>query len=162
MPNKKAVEKPRKKADFLPWQKELKALMDKDSRLSPKKVLDYAQDPGTALHKCFEWDDSKAAEKYRMDQARHLIRRVRVLVIQPPDIRIHARVFHSLPGDRGKGPAGSYREIRSILASKQHTLEMLKMARQDAQTFIDKYNFLRNHSQSIGDVLDALDLFIKE
>lgn len=42
--------------------------------LEPKKVVEYARDPSTALHECFEWNDNVAAEKYREGQASYIVR----------------------------------------------------------------------------------------
>lgn len=40
---------------------------------TPQQILDKARDPTTELHRCFEWDDSVAAEKYRLQQARKIV-----------------------------------------------------------------------------------------
>lgn len=37
------------------------------------QILDKARDDKSELHKCFEWDDTKAAKSWRMQQARHLV-----------------------------------------------------------------------------------------
>jgi hypothetical protein len=50
--------------------------------LRPEYVLRDASSPDSPLHPCFEWDDSKAAEKYRREQAASLIRSIRVLVVE--------------------------------------------------------------------------------
>lgn len=44
--------------------------------ITPQKVLDIARNGETELHKCFEWDDSVAAEKYRIKQAGDVIRNI--------------------------------------------------------------------------------------
>lgn len=46
--------------------------------LTPDAVVEVAKDPDSPLHKYFEWSDSGAAHKYRVYQARNLIKRVRV------------------------------------------------------------------------------------
>lgn len=46
--------------------------------ITPSQVLIAAKDPDSPLHGCFEWDDSAAAEWYRRDQARVLIRSVKI------------------------------------------------------------------------------------
>ena len=40
---------------------------------TPEEVLAKAEDPNSELHKCFEWDDTVAAKKYRLMQARQVI-----------------------------------------------------------------------------------------
>lgn len=43
-------------------------------------VVDAARPRGSSLHRFFEWDDGKAAQKFRIEQARWLVRSVRVVV----------------------------------------------------------------------------------
>lgn len=59
---------------------ELKALERSDGRLLPDDVVEAAKDPGSPLHSHFTWDDSEAARLHRINEARALIRRVRVEV----------------------------------------------------------------------------------
>lgn len=56
------------------------AALETDGRITPDVVLDAARDPASALHDQFEWDDSVAAHKHRLGQARQLIRNVEVHV----------------------------------------------------------------------------------
>lgn len=49
-----------------------------DGRLSPDIVVAAAIDPTSPLHSKFEWDDTEAAKEHRRNQARALIRSVRV------------------------------------------------------------------------------------
>jgi hypothetical protein len=45
-------------------------------------VLEDAKNEESPLHKYFEWDDSKAATMFRKDQARELIRSVRLVLVE--------------------------------------------------------------------------------
>jgi hypothetical protein len=51
-----------------------------DGRLTPEQVVETASDPDNPLHRLFDWNDSTAAHKYRLDQARALIRSVEVRI----------------------------------------------------------------------------------
>lgn len=42
--------------------------------LKAEDVVAFARDPLSALHACFDWEDSEAAEKWRLSQARAVIR----------------------------------------------------------------------------------------
>jgi hypothetical protein len=60
-------------------QQELQAIADRhDGKLPASAVVDFARDPSTALHARFDWDDSEAAEKWRLEQARTIIARVKI------------------------------------------------------------------------------------
>ena len=41
--------------------------------VTPESVLEKAKDKKSELHKCFDWDDKSAANKYRLQQARQII-----------------------------------------------------------------------------------------
>ena len=48
--------------------------------VTPQEVVDYARDESTELHKCFEWKDRVAAEKYRLSQARSVMQNIITVV----------------------------------------------------------------------------------
>jgi hypothetical protein len=54
--------------------------LERDGRLQPADVVTDARDPTSPLHSHSEWDDSVAAERYRLSQARSLIRSVKINV----------------------------------------------------------------------------------
>lgn len=53
---------------------------ENDGNLTPDAVLEDARSKKSPLHDQFEWNDGEAAHKYRLEQARTLIRSVRVEV----------------------------------------------------------------------------------
>jgi hypothetical protein len=57
---------------------EIKAIEDRQGRLTPEQIVEAAQNTSSALHGCFCWDDSEAAHKYRIEQARELLKRVKI------------------------------------------------------------------------------------
>ena len=58
----------------------LAAITTESGELTPGAVVVEAQDPDSDLHDFFEWDDTKAGHKYRLVQARQLIRSVTVVI----------------------------------------------------------------------------------
>jgi len=50
-----------------------------DGRLTPQQVFLAAKDEKSPLHRHFTWSDAKAAGKHRLNEARELIRSVRVV-----------------------------------------------------------------------------------
>ena len=51
-----------------------------DGKLTPDLVVGAARDPASPIHDRFTWDDSEAAAKHRQNEARALIRSVKVEV----------------------------------------------------------------------------------
>jgi hypothetical protein len=60
-----------------PLLEALRRLEDGHGRLVPEDVVEAAREPSSPLHGYFTWDDTEAAARYRLDQARTLIRSVR-------------------------------------------------------------------------------------
>lgn len=54
--------------------------LERDGRLFPADVVERARDEDSPLHSHFEWDNNEAADKYRLHQARALIRTVKLMV----------------------------------------------------------------------------------
>jgi len=60
---------------------------------SADAVLVAAADPACPLHSLFEWDDSVAAVRYRLIQAREMIGSLRVEIVQPDKRVEHVAAF---------------------------------------------------------------------
>ena len=65
------------KADVL--GNELARIQKKNGDLTPRAVVDESKPVKAPLHKCFEWQDAKAADNWRVHQARMLINVVEVV-----------------------------------------------------------------------------------
>lgn len=61
--------------------------------LTPRYVVDDAASNNSPLHRCFEWDDDKAADNYRLDQARKLIGSIVVAKIDDTPVKKETRAF---------------------------------------------------------------------
>lgn len=67
--------------------------LERSGKLTPEEVVSTAQNPEHPLHPYFDWDDSVAASKWRLEQARGLIRSVTVKVVMENDRLIPAPVY---------------------------------------------------------------------
>ena len=52
--------------------------LDEQGGITPEAVVGVARDPNNILHAHFEWDDAKAGHAHRLQQARLLIKRVKI------------------------------------------------------------------------------------
>lgn len=104
--------------------------------LDPQKVVNYARNPATALHSKFTWDDAKAAEEYRIWQARQIIR-LELIVIEETNEPVRAYV--SLQIDR---TGGGYRAIRDVMRDPELRGQLLDEAKADMILFRRKYGML--------------------
>lgn len=112
---------------------EIIALKDPGGLIHPHDLIEWARDnEDSELHGHFEWNDTKAAHAWRLEQARGLIQ---VHVI---DANL-ARLTISLPSDRVNG--GGYRDRDTVLSNKEMRLEALL----DALAEIERWQHRNNH-----------------
>lgn len=103
--------------------------------LLPEAVVERAADTQSALHGAFEWDDTEAARKYRLEQARQLIR---VSVVYEPYVKQNVQAFVSVKIDRYD--EGGYRYMPTLLRSKDGRAAVLETAIWELDAFQRKYN----------------------
>jgi hypothetical protein len=103
---------------------QLNEISVKHGGLTPALVVDEARPETHPLHERFEWDDSVAGEAYRRDQARRLIRSVRV-VYREADEQEGARTvraYHAVRDETGN----VYRPTDEVVASEFLTQLLLR------------------------------------
>lgn len=117
----------------------LQALTEKaGGDLKPEAVVDAARDRQNALHAHFEWDDKVAAEAHRLDQARNIIRIIRV---EDEDaVGGNTRAFVSISGNSGV----AYKPMAVVKKSHDLQLALLKAAERDLDAFKARYRELKD------------------
>lgn len=78
-------------------REELLAIRQQYGALTPANVVEAASAEEHPLHDRFEWDDSAAARKYRLSQARQIIRVVRETYTDQRGNPADLRAFHAIP-----------------------------------------------------------------
>lgn len=112
--------------------------------LTAKSLLDANRPKEAPLHGEFEWDDSKAAEQYREQQARHIINCLCVKPERSDQEPVRAFFTISQP---------SYENISVILQSAEKHSSLLDLALKELNAFKAKYNTLAQ----LEPVFEAID-----
>jgi hypothetical protein len=121
---------------------ELQRIANENSGLLlAEDVVESARDKRSVLHNSFTWDDSEAANQYRLEQARKLIRTT-VRWIEIDGDKRPVRVFVSLTPDRDE-ESGGYRDVVVVLSDKNMRRQMLEDALNELQLFEKKYAHLK-------------------
>jgi hypothetical protein len=139
-----------------PTYDELLRLHAQHDGLTPTIVLDAARTERSPLHSLFEWNDDRAGEQYRLIQARHLIGRFRIKVVNPNESEqsLRVRAFHLLPDE------GKWRSAADVMSSPDRIQSVLAVAVSELRSFRRKYEALLTASQmrsALLEVFDALD-----
>lgn len=124
--------------------------------LSPKAVVDAARDEESPLHDSFTWDDTEAAENYRLWQARKLIR-VTVERVQVGEETRSVNVWVSLTPDR-EVEGGGYREVVAVMKNKGRREQLLADALSELERVRVKYADL----EELAEVFAAVALVRKK
>jgi hypothetical protein len=66
---------------------ELTRIQNLYGSITPDLVVKAAEDEGSVLHKFFEWDDTRAGQLWRIQQARSLLNNIQVSVISDGEAR---------------------------------------------------------------------------
>jgi hypothetical protein len=93
---------------------------------SAQDVVDDARPEGTPLHPCFEWDDAEAADKWRLEQARCVIRSIEPVESDQKTERGGTVYFVSV-GDSKKGSA--YTTIKEAMQNVGWAAQVKEEAR---------------------------------
>ncbi len=120
---------------------ELNSLYKQHKILRARDVVAFARDEKTALHSKFCWDDTNAARRYRLIQARGIIR-VHVTMISNGDAKARTRAWVSMYADREK-IGGGYRSIGNVISNEQLTAKLLEQAWREADQFKKRYENLK-------------------
>lgn len=124
---------------------------NKNKALLPEEVVSYAKDKNNPLHDYFTWNNKEAGDAYRLEEARALIRRVKVerpANIVPIEFKMPiTRDYVSLSSDRREG--NGYRKLNIVLHNKLMRKELIEDAKKDMDIFIRKYSTLKELSNVI-------------
>ena len=120
-------------------------------------VLNDAAKKRSPLHDYFEWDDTVAAYKHRMEQARYLMRAIEIVVeIKGKEIPMRAWDVIITPGKSEKLCASS----DMLLTNDGLRALKVRQALKEAQSWRKRYNNyseLDKIAKAIDDVIDGFE-----
>lgn len=120
--------------------------------LPAQAVVDWAREhEDSDLHKQFTWDDTEAAEKWRLAQARTII--LRVTVELPAGSGRITRAWVNLPEDR-ESERPVYRPVVRVLSDATQRASLLQMAKDELGRLRRKYAELTELA-SVWSAIDA-------
>lgn len=135
-------------------KQELEALAEANNGLlRPETVVEFASNPDTALHSRFEWDDTEAAKRYRIWQARQIIK-VTVDVLPNENETVY-QVFVSLKDDRRNG--GGYRALVDVMSDDQMRRQLLTQAANDFKLWQKKYQQLKELAPVFDQMAEVIE-----
>lgn len=105
-----------------------------NGRLEPEWVVHNAKSPRNPLHDLFEWDDTVAAQNFRVDQARSVIRSVDVVVEEAPQMK-PTRAFVSVVQERDR----SYTSVQHAMSDDDLRKQLIAQAYAELEAWQKRY-----------------------
>lgn len=119
-------------------------------RLRPVDVLADARQAESPLHTAFEWDDTAAAEQYRLEQAGQLIRSVHVIydeTTQKGPVRAFVHVLQSGDEDR------TFTSIAHAMQTPDLREQVIARAMAEVKAWRKRYK----DYEELASIFDAID-----
>ena len=117
--------------------------------LTSTDVVDDARASESPIHPCFEWDDPTAAEKYRKDQARYLLRQIVVTIQKEESESCTVRAFVNLREDNRH----SYTSVMAAMNDSEKRLQIVQRAWDELKAWKFRYQEFKE----LADIFSALD-----
>lgn len=108
-----------------------------DGGLTPKTFVDASRNPEIPTHSMLEWDNDVAAEAYREEQAKCIIRNVRIVREEADPEDYQERGFVAVHEGRS-----AYTTIQKAMSNDEWREHLLKDAKRDMECFKAKYRRL--------------------
>lgn len=115
--------------------------------VTPADILAKARDSKTELHKCFEWDDGIAAEKYRLAQARQIVHHLIIKNVEEDKVDTQVRFFYRTESN------GGYKPFSAVIKNPTEYEKLLEQARNELRAFKKKYHTLTE----LEEILSLID-----
>jgi len=102
-------------------------LEQENGGLTPSLIVDEARSRKSILHPMFEWEDAKAAENWRQDQAQHIVRHIVTIAKgDMPEVRTWVSIV--APDDSVLDRNRIYISSKVAMADKQTRKQILQEA----------------------------------
>lgn len=109
----------------------------KENGITAESLLEHSRDENALLHSCFEWDNTKAAEKYRLNQARGIISNlVAIQINEKPQapVRSFVSVTETKHSEKGR-----FMPIVEAITNDKSRVIVLENATRELQQIREKY-----------------------
>ena len=134
----------------------LQELAQQNQLLTPADVVEDGRRDASPLHDYFEWDDSAAAEAYRLVQARYLLRHLDIIVERSGQ-KEPTRAFQlvTVGEERGYMPAGT------VFADVDLAQQVIERARRELAGWADRYRQYQALSSEMAGLLEAVQMVLE-
>jgi len=123
--------------------------------VTPQMVVEEARNPDSPLHSEFEWDIEAAAEKYWIEQARKIIRSVRITY--RVEKSQYSTIGYVRDPDKDKKQAG-YVSVKKVRSDKQRAHDIVTSELFRARNALERADSLSHYFKIKEDILKIIKM----
>ena len=141
-----------KAADPVKCYEEITSIGDE---VTPEQVVEKGMDPHSELNKCFTKDDTEAAYKWRLREAREIMRQLIVVTRPDPedeDEKKEPIQFRLLMKNDNSHSSG-YKQVLVMVRDDDEYQKLLNQAREELRIFKKKYSMLTE----LREIMDLIE-----
>lgn len=117
--------------------KVMEQIEERDGCVTKESFLEESRPQTAPTHELFEWDDTVAAERYRLEQSRHIITDLQVKIIRQDVEKTAPAVVKVTVGNKTKG---EYINAETVMQTDELRKIALKNALYDFKQLEAKYS----------------------
>lgn len=130
---------------------ELETIKETEGQLTPAIVVKRAEKEESKLHGFFTWDDKAAADEYRLNEARYLLRSVEVYYeVEPGGDEKPVRAFYHVEDDE---EGAIYVDIDDVVSNDDYRQQIIDKALREMRSWAAKYR----QYKELSPVVEAID-----
>lgn len=124
-------------------------------KFTPYDVVEKASNTSSSMNSFFEWDDSKAANEHRLNQARSLIQKIKIVVVDVHQDKTETRAFHNVEVVISNKLEHRYVPLREVKASPVLRDQVIQKAFDELKDWERKY---RQYQDILGlEIFEAIE-----
>ncbi len=133
----------------------LDMLQDKHGVIEPRMVLTEAKKKSSPLHDYFEWDNTRAANKYRLHQARALVNHIEITIVYDDGKEGTVRRFHNISVVEQGEKRQCYVNIKTVADNEDYIEQIVERAFREANAWRERYK----HYEKLTPICRAIETF---
>jgi hypothetical protein len=145
---------------------EINDLMKKQGQeeLTPAVYLDWVRaNPNSTSHTLFDWEDTVAARKWRIHQARNIINSIEVKIIDERGVETHVPAFPNviIRANEEHEARQIYTSFENVMNDEERAALVVDRACRDFMSWRRRYLMLRG-KLPLSDIYEATDMLADE
>lgn len=128
--------------------------LEEEGGVTKERFLDASRPEESPTHNLFEWDDTKAAEAYRLETSKKIIGCLRMTVVGKSNEEIQVRAFVNISPPSEKA---EYECIETVMQDENKREVYLTRVKQE----LDNYIRRNAHIEELADILIEAGMNLK-